>query len=1466
MSLHRRNLLATTALAATVVSFVPGIAMSSNIKVTTDDGYGVSNSYSPYSSSPSPVTFTTNEDRATNRAEALGVAKKDEQDRQAELESALDAHNLEYRSFLQKNSLPFVASFAGELSFDSGELRDGSTGSNHSALASAYNNYRSAAQDLERLEEERNAQKLILSGFSGLDDESSVDLAIANAQNSIAAKVYTTEKAGILTAIKNVGTVPSGMGTLPTSASELPKFVEDVVSVADGITGSVPGGGGSGGGSGSSPVSTSNAEDIEKLKYSNKLQGVWNTQVAELRQAINEDGGSVSNADTFEVISEKADSYSSREKSYLKTAIGQLQDLKRTYSALVAAQRKESTKLGDLQGEALRQLQTDSSATFDDITKEINKQNSLKDLHGKKRAEEAAASAVATAQSAFDNANVFDPKNDAGQQVGTGEQNRISSTDSITVDGGSSRSSDGSVTLTVDGPELSINRSLYTQTGISFTGAGQASTKTLDSSAGNITTDGVAVTVGGSMNAAAGSVEAKNSGSFTATGDITAASVKGTNGGKVDAQGNITATHDVTSDGPNSTIEGQDITAASVKGTNGGKVEARGKIEADTVSGHVRARTGINGGDASLPETVRDNPFMTMMELGGVHSAKVEGGSHIVVTHATAETHHVSGVGESGNLAEHYEVNNAGSDDINHGDVYSEKTILRGNNSVGTLEGDEAIFSRKDSYRHSNAAASVDILKVRNTKVESGTTLNISAVEERVSGEKNLLHGDGSVKLKTLDSVQLGASNTTLGKAILGEGKDSLSLSGEHYVDDVELAAKESRVATGQTFKNYGYVINKSHLIVEGEFFADKLEGDDSTSAVTYQSKGGATIDYDISGHKEVTFAGQADAEEPTTFTVTSGTIGADVVSIGQSARTIFDSNMNVWGKIDNAGVVDINKTLKIRDGFENKAGAVTDLRHSVDLNLDIGHSPSSIFDNQLGARLNVYGDGRILGGNGLKNAGDIHLTNGEPLTVGKAFTIVGTEGQVFLGKIDSYGTEGLIMTVGTLEAESDNAKLTIKADALMTEGSVQIKLTGGQNADTVMGKLKHLFGTGNRLIDYNFSYDGGSNKILMTAEEDSEAATKLGLNPNAVGGLLAGIRASLDEQRVAAAYRDLLSSGDEGMRIAAEQSTSTAATASTQAGIAAGRASTGAVSTRLASLRQGGVQLADLEGNSGVSSGDEIRRNGMWLKGSGSLADQGRRSGLAGYNSHTRGMTLGVDNLAADDLRIGFALSTAQSKVKSKGADKTKTDVMSYQFATYGSYEPGPYFVEGQVAYALNNTDTKRTVVGGDTATGDFKARQYTASLGAGVPFGFADGITLTPKAGLFYSRTKSNAYTETGPSSQNLTVTPEATQILEANLGATLAYEHVNLDGSMFRPELRAAALYEFLGEKGTATAKYSGAGATVKTPGAEPAKFGGTAGLGIAYTTADGQWEVRADYDAEIRQDYISHNGMLTGRLNF
>lgn len=392
---------------------------------------------------------------------------------------------------------------------------------------------------------------------------------------------------------------------------------------------------------------------------------------------------------------------------------------------------------------------------------------------------------------------------------------------------------------------------------------------------------------------------------------------------------------------------------------------------------------------------------------------------------------------------------------------------------------------------------------------------------------------------------------------------------------------------------------------------------------------------------------------------------------------------------------------------------------------------------------------------------------------------------------------------------------------------------------------------------------------IRATAKSAETVASLLDVNRTEAAGLLAAVQSIGNDHELRSAFKRILDEAESNTASAASSAKQVSATTTSQAAKtmqSLSHAASNAVSDRLASARGGGT-VAGLE-ETGVASGNSGWRNGFWSRASGSLSKQKSRNGVAGNDTKSYGLTIGLDNQVTDTSRAGAALSYSSSSMDGKGVDRSQTGVESYQIALYGSYEPDSYFVEGQIAFAHNDVNTSRKINFGGlnrTASGKYDAAQYSATIAAGLPV-HAGTVTITPKGGLFYSYTDPSQYTEKGAGGLNMVIDPASTHILEANLGASVGYEHQNLDGSLIAPEFRAAALYEFLGDEGNATAKYSGSGATFKTQGLDPSKLGGTIGTGIGYTTADGAWEVRADYDAEFRSGYVGHNGMLTGRLNF
>lgn len=412
---------------------------------------------------------------------------------------------------------------------------------------------------------------------------------------------------------------------------------------------------------------------------------------------------------------------------------------------------------------------------------------------------------------------------------------------------------------------------------------------------------------------------------------------------------------------------------------------------------------------------------------------------------------------------------------------------------------------------------------------------------------------------------------------------------------------------------------------------------------------------------------------------------------------------------------------------------------------------------------------------------------------------------------------------------------------------------------------FNHDYGTILARVTNTLSADGKLVDTVVAPRSDSEIARRLSVSVDEAKAIKAVVRSLGDDAEARVALNMALEKGSDAGNAARQSAVSTVSQAN-QAINTASRAAADAVTSRLASARTG-TDVAGLQ-QSGTAAGDSTLRNGAWVKAAGSTATQKSRGGVAGNSTNSYGMTIGMDNMVADDVRVGLALSTSKSDMKGKGASQTKTDVTSYQVALYGSYEPEGFFVEGQLAYAQNSVKTSRQItIGGldRTAKGKYDANQYSASVAAGSPL-HRGAVTLTPKAGLSYTYTDPSKYTETGAGAFNMTVDPSATSILEGSLGGSLAYEHKTLRGSVVRPELRAAALYDFIGDDATSTGKYSGDTTLFNTSGLKRSRFGGTIGAGLGYTTADGVWEVRADYDAEMRSGYVGHNGMLTGRVNF
>ena len=318
------------------------------------------------------------------------------------------------------------------------------------------------------------------------------------------------------------------------------------------------------------------------------------------------------------------------------------------------------------------------------------------------------------------------------------------------------------------------------------------------------------------------------------------------------------------------------------------------------------------------------------------------------------------------------------------------------------------------------------------------------------------------------------------------------------------------------------------------------------------------------------------------------------------------------------------------------------------------------------------------------------------------------------------------------------------------------------------------------------------------------------------------------------------------------------------QAALNSTSASLGTVSTRLDNARNG---VASGNGQSGIATGDEFTDAAIWTQGFGAYGDQDDVKGIAGYTATTWGTAAGVDWKMNEDSRLGFAFSYGNSGIDANGG-LSNTDVDSYQGTIYGSYDQPKYFIDWMGAFAWNEYDSTRDIVFGGinrTANGGYSGQEYSlkGTYGYKVPY---NGYTLIPTASLLYSHLNIDNYTESDAGSLNLDVDGQDYDFLQSGLGAKIEIPQMDQAKRVtWMPEFHAMWLYDFIGDRASSTARFTGGGSSFTTNGFSPEQSSFNLGTGITVYPSD-NLSLQFKYDFEIRDDYTGHSGSATLRWKF
>lgn len=292
------------------------------------------------------------------------------------------------------------------------------------------------------------------------------------------------------------------------------------------------------------------------------------------------------------------------------------------------------------------------------------------------------------------------------------------------------------------------------------------------------------------------------------------------------------------------------------------------------------------------------------------------------------------------------------------------------------------------------------------------------------------------------------------------------------------------------------------------------------------------------------------------------------------------------------------------------------------------------------------------------------------------------------------------------------------------------------------------------------------------------------------------------------------------------------------------------------------------LAGVRGMGAAADEMPNSVWVQGFGGFANQDERDGVEGYDANTVGVAVGSDmEVAGGKGIVGAALSYGRTNVDSDNAARAETDVDSYQVSLYGDYDIGSNaYVEGVASYAWNSNDMKRHATSATTQNADYDSSLWNARAEVGRSYDAgADGLTLTPNVSANYWHYDADGYTETGTGAL-LTVGDSDMDALELGLGLDAKWSMMNEDGSKLEPVVRVGYSYDAIGDNLEVTSNFVGSAATTfDTEGADPARHTFSVGAGVDFYSAD-NWQVKADYDFNIKSDYTSHTGMVRAGYRF
>lgn len=503
---------------------------------------------------------------------------------------------------------------------------------------------------------------------------------------------------------------------------------------------------------------------------------------------------------------------------------------------------------------------------------------------------------------------------------------------------------------------------------------------------------------------------------------------------------------------------------------------------------------------------------------------------------------------------------------------------------------------------------------------------------------------------------------------------------------------------------------------------------------------------------------------------------------------------------------------------------------------------------NVSGSVVNLMGNNTFVnnfaGGvaNDIHNLGTLNITGGVTTMTGG---ITGDTGALTIssGATLDIGTASIqqnnINVQGTLAADLLNAnsfaKISVGEDGEFSAGNGSLDFTFGAAGtyDIGVDLTSEMLKNADNNALYNVSVSDGN--IVVATKDVATIAKDNGL-ANESAAVLVGLANSGNNAMNVMAIRaqDALKQGD-AQYVQAEtkkllpQDTPVAQSVASSA------------QSQVLSLAAGRMSGNALVGRSG---GDAANMDyGVWAQG---LMNHSKYADK--FSGDTYGIAVGADALINGKYTVGIGYAYNETDI-----DATNdTSIDSSSLFVYGQYKPTQWYINAALNYTMANY-TESGVAFGVASDYEYDVDSFGGQIMTG--YDFASG--LTPEVGARYLHIATDDY------NNGFNVENEDTNYLTGVAGLKYAFEIESDARLKFRPEIRAAATYDFLSDEAVTTVTIPGASAYVLN-GERLSRFGGEFGIGLS-ALYEG-WEISVNYDLDLHEDYTSQTGMLKFRYNF